>query len=201
MKSNEQGQTLPRFHVVPLGAWSIPPYIEILKGDITQLVIMVKKDIDAFVNRKAPDFCLPDAAGRAVCLSEFHGRWVILYFYPRDNTPGCTLEAVTFSAALEEFASLGAQVIGVSGDSPESHQKFAKKHNLTVILLSDTDHSVLKAYDAWKPKVLFGKEMLGTERDTFLIDPAGTITEVWRKVTVKGHVEEVKAALINREKG
>jgi thioredoxin-dependent peroxiredoxin len=162
---------------------------------------MVKKDMDAFINSKAPDFCLPDAAGKEVCLSEFHGKWVILYFYPKDNTPGCTLEAVRFSAALEEFATLGGQVIGVSGDSPESHQRFAEKHNLTVILLSDTDHSVLKAYEAWKPKILFGKEVLGTERDTFLIRPDGTIAEVWRKVKVKGHAEEVKAALINRKKG
>jgi peroxiredoxin Q/BCP len=201
MARNERDRTSPTACYILNGAWSIPPYIEILKGDITQLVIMVKKDVDAFVNRKAPDFCLPDATGKEVCLSEFLGKWIILYFYPRDNTPGCTLEAVTFSAALEQFASLGAQVIGVSGDSPQSHQKFAEKHNITVILLSDTDHRILKAYNSWKPKILFGKEVFGTERDTFLISPDGMITEVWRKVTVKGHAEEVKAALINRKKG
>jgi peroxiredoxin Q/BCP len=162
---------------------------------------MVKKDIDAFVNRQAPDFCLPDASGNEVCLSAFRGKWIILYFYPKDNTKGCTLEAVTFSAALEQFAALGAQVIGVSGDSPESHQRFMERHNLTVILLSDAAHHVLKAYDAWKPKVLFGKEVLGTERDTFLINPDGTIVEVWRKVRVKGHAEAVKATLITMSQG
>jgi len=175
--------------------------IEIPKEDITQLVLMVKKDIDAFINIKAPDFCLPDAGGKEVCLSAFQGKWVILYFYPKDNTPGCTLEAVTFSVALEQFAALGAQVIGVSGDTPESHQRFAEKHNLTVILLSDTDHRVLKAYDAWKPKIMFGKEVLGTERDTFLISPDGMIVEVWRKVRVNGHAEEVKASLVSRGRG
>ncbi len=159
---------------------------------------MAKTDNDVFINRLAPEFCLPDAEEKEVCLSAFRGKWVVLYFYPKDNTPGCTLEAVSFSAALEQFAALGAQVIGVSGDSPESHQRFAEKHNLTVILLSDTDHNVLKAYDAWKPKTLFGKELFGTERDTFLINPEGTIMEVWRKVTVKGHAEEVKASLTVR---
>ena len=122
---------------------------------------------------------------------------MVLYFYPKDNTLGCTPEAVTFSAALEQFAALGAKVIGVSGDSPESHQRFAEKHGLSVVLLSDTDHNVLKAYDAWKPKVLFGKEILGTERDTFLISPDGTIVEVWRKVKVNGHTEAVRTSIIS----
>jgi peroxiredoxin Q/BCP len=162
---------------------------------------MVKKDIDAFVNMQAPDFCLPDAGGNEVCLSAFRGKWIILYFYPKDNTKGCTLEAVTFSSALEQFTALGAQVIGVSGDSPESHQRFIDRHNLTVILLSDAGHHVLKAYNAWKTKVMFGKEMSGTERDTFLINPDGTIVEVWRKVRVKGHAEAVKATLISMNKG
>jgi len=159
---------------------------------------MVKKDIDAFIGQQAPHFCLPDAGGKEVCLLTFRGKWVVLYFYPKDNTPGCTLEAVTFSAALEQFAALGAQVIGVSGDSSESHQRFAEKHGLSVVLLSDTDHNVLKAYDAWKPKALFGKEILGTERDTFLISPDGTIVEVWRKVKVNGHAEAVRTSLISR---
>lgn len=159
---------------------------------------MVKKDIDAFINRQAPDFCLPGAEGKEVCLGKFRGKWVVLYFYPKDNTPGCTLEAVRFSAALEQFAALGAQVIGVSGDSPESHQRFTEKHNLSVVLLSDADHRVLKAYDAWKPKVMFGKEFFGTERDTFLINPDGTIVEVWRKVKVNGHAEAVRASLMSR---
>lgn len=163
-----------------------------------QMVSMEKSPGDIFINRPAPDFCLPDAYGKEVCLREYRGKWVVLYFYPRDNTPGCTLEAVTFSAAIEQFAAMEAQVIGISGDSPESHQKFAEKHQLSVLLLSDTGHDVLKAYGAWKPKIMFGKEILGTERDTFLISPDGIIVDVWRKVRVKGHADEVRASLEQR---
>ena len=105
-----------------------------------------------------------------------------------------------FNAALEEFAGLGAQVIGVSADSPESHQKFAGNHNLSILLLSDMDHNVLKSYDSWKPKTMFGREFLGTQRDTFLIDPEGTIIAVWRKVSPKGHAEEVKMVLFEKKK-
>jgi peroxiredoxin Q/BCP len=158
-------------------------------------------DIDPLVGKTAPPFCLPDAERREVCLESFRGKWVVLYFYPRDNTPGCTLEAIQFSRALEEFATLGAQVIGVSTDSPESHVKFAGKHDLTVLLLSDPEHSAIGAYGAWRPKTFFGKEILGTSRDTFLIDPEGKITEVWRKVSVKGHAETVKEALLARKAG
>ena len=140
----------------------------------------------------------PVQKGKKYALGQFRGKWVVLYFYPKDNTPGCTLEAVRFSAALEQFAALGAQVIGVSGDSPESHQRFTEKHNLTLYCCSDADHRVLKAYDAWKPKVMFGKEFFGTERDTFLINPDGTIVEVWRKVKVNGHAEAVRASLMSR---
>jgi peroxiredoxin Q/BCP len=156
---------------------------------------------DPFVGKPAPSFCLPDGEGKEVCLEGFRRKWVVLYFYPRDNTPGCTLEAIQFSKALEEFASLGAQVIGVSTDSPESHVKFAEKHQLTVLLLSDPDHRVIAAYDAWKPKTFFGKEILGTERDTFLIDPEGKIVEVWRRVSVQGHAGAVKGALLARKAG
>jgi peroxiredoxin Q/BCP len=125
---------------------------------------------------------------------------VVLYFYPRDNTPGCTIEAMQFNAALEEFAGLGAQVIGVSADSPESHQNFAGNHNLSVMLLLDEDHTVLKLFDSWKPKMMFGREFLGTQRNTFLIDPEGTIVAVWRKVSPKGHAEEVKTVLLEKKK-
>ncbi|HUK39099.1 MAG TPA: peroxiredoxin [Methanomicrobiales archaeon] len=164
-------------------------------------LILMEQNADPFVGKPAPPFCLPDAGGKEVCLESFRGKWVVLYFYPRDNTPGCTLEAIQFSKALEEFASLGAQVIGVSTDSPESHVKFAERHDLTVLLLSDTDHRVIGAYDAWKPKSFMGKEFLGTERDTFLVDPEGKIVEVWRKVSVKGHAEAVKDALLARKEG
>jgi peroxiredoxin Q/BCP len=106
-----------------------------------------------------------------------------------------------FNAALEKFAELGAQVIGLSTDSQESHQKFAAKRELDILLLSDTEHTVLSAYDSWKPKTMFGKEFFGTQRDTFLIDPTGIITAVWRKVSVKGHAEEVKVVLLEKQKG
>jgi peroxiredoxin Q/BCP len=161
----------------------------------------MEKDVDPFVGKPAPSFCLPDAEGKEVCLEGFRGKWVVLYFYPRDNTPGCTLEAIQFSAALEKFAELGAQVIGVSTDSPESHVKFTEKHDLTVLLLSDPAHRVIEAYGSWRPKTFFGKEILGTSRDTFLIDPQGKIAEVWRKVSVKGHAEAVKEALLEKKAG
>jgi peroxiredoxin Q/BCP len=123
----------------------------------------------------------------------------VLYFYPKDNTPGCTVEAMQFNAALETFAALGAQVIGVSADTPASHQKFAERHSLSILLLSDTDHTVLDTYGSWKPKTIFGKEFLGTQRDTFLINPEGIIVAVWRKVSPKGHAEEVKAVLLAKK--
>jgi len=163
-------------------------------------IIMARSHEDPFIGKTAPAFCLPDAEGTSICLESFRGKWVVLYFYPRDNTPGCTIEAMQFNAALGKFADLGAQVIGVSADSPESHQKFAEKHNLSILLLSDKEHTVLKAYDAWKPKTMFGKEFLGTQRDTFLIDSEGKIIAVWRKVSPKGHAEEVKAELLEHQK-
>jgi thioredoxin-dependent peroxiredoxin len=161
---------------------------------------MSEKEEDPYEGRKAPPFCLPDSSQKMTCLVDFSGKWVVLYFYPKDNTPGCTLEAMQFSNAMEEFAKLGAQVIGISQDSPESHVKFIDRHELTVLLLSDTDHEVLKLYDAWQPKTMFGKEFLGTIRTTFLIDPQGNIVEVWRRVSVKGHAEAVRSALLEHQK-
>jgi peroxiredoxin Q/BCP len=155
---------------------------------------------DPLLKRPAPVFCLPDADRHTVCLEQFRGTWVVLYFYPKDNTPGCTIEAMQFNAALEQFKDLGAQVIGVSGDTPESHQDFATRHSLTVLLLSDTEHAVLKAYDSWKPRTLFGKDFFGTMRDTFLIDPEGSIVAVWRGVNPKGHADEVKTMLLTLKK-
>lgn len=154
---------------------------------------------DPLLGQPAPAFCLPDAAGKSVCLEQFRGTWVVLYFYPKDNTSGCTLEAVQFTAALEEFAGLGAHVIGISGDTPESHRGFAARHNLTILLLADTDHAVLKAYGSWNRKKMYGKESYGTTRDTFLIDPAGTVVAVWRKVSPKGHATEVMSVLLEKK--
>jgi len=143
----------------------------------------------------APDFCLPDAAGAERCLHEFRGRWVVLYFYPRDNTPGCTLEAKGFSEAIDAFGDLDATILGVSKDSPTSHAKFIERHGLKVLLLADPAREVLEAYGVWQLKKLYGKESYGTVRSTYLIDPDGIVREVWPKVTVKGHVEEVKTRL------
>ncbi len=160
---------------------------------------MPREDTDPLTGKPAPDFCLPDAGNQTVCLNAFRGKWVVLYFYPRDNTPGCTIEAMQFNASLQQFAGLGAQVIGVSGDSPESHQDFAARHNLELLLLSDGKHEVLKAYGSWQPVKMFGKEFLGTRRDTFLIDPEGIIAAVWRAVNPKGHADEVKAVLLEKK--
>jgi len=160
---------------------------------------MTQSHEDPYIGKKAAMFCLPNEERTTICLDSFRGKWVVLYFYPRDNTPGCTLEAMQFNAALEKFADSRAQVMGVSADSPGSHQKFAKKHNLSLLLLSDTEHTVLKAYDSWKPKTMFGREFFGTQRDTFLINPEGTIVAVWRKVSPKGHAEEVREVLLRKK--
>lgn len=143
----------------------------------------------------APGFCLPDQDGREVCLEEFSGKWVVLYFYPKDNTAGCTKEAIDFTKSLKDFRTMGAEVLGISPDSPASHQKFREKHGLEVRLLSDPEHRVLVAYGAWGPKKMYGKEYQGVLRSTAMIDPDGKIARVWKRVRVKGHVEEVKEAL------
>ncbi len=142
----------------------------------------------------APDFSLPRNGGGTVSLSEFAGKPVILYFYPKDDTSGCTTEAVDFSGLTEEFAKLGATVIGVSPDSVKSHDKFAAKHNLSVVLAADEEHKALEAYGVWKEKSMYGKTYMGVERSTFLIDKSGKVAEVWRKVKVPGHAEAVLKA-------
>jgi len=158
---------------------------------------MTEPEPDSLAGKPAPQFCLPDAGGKKICLKDYGGKWIILYFYPRDNTPGCTIEALQFNAALEQFADLGAQIIGISSDSGESHRKFSDKYHLSILLLSDTGHEVIKAYGSWKPMTLLKKELLGTRRDTFLIEPAGTVVHVWRSVNPKGHAEEVRKVLLD----
>lgn len=142
----------------------------------------------------APDFSLPRNGGGTVTLSDFAGKPVILYFYPKDDTSGCTTEAVDFSGLTAEFETLGATVIGVSPDSVKSHDKFAAKHNLSVVLAADEEHKALEAYGVWKEKSMYGKTYMGVERSTFLIDRSGKIAEVWRKVKVPGHAEAVLKA-------
>ena len=161
---------------------------------------MPRKDDDPLLNRPAPHFCLPGTAAPEVCIENFRGNWVVLYFYPRDNTPGCTIEAMEFNAALPRFSDLGARVIGLSGDSVESHREFQEKHSLEIPLLSDTGHAVLEAFGSWKPKTLAGHEFFGTRRDTFLIDPAGTVVAVWRDARPVGHAAEVMEALLAKQR-
>lgn len=156
---------------------------------------MVEPAVVLKVGDGAPDFCLPDKDRRTVCLHDFKGTWVALYVYPRDNTSGCTREALAFTQAHEEFAQLNAVVIGVSADSVESHAKFVEKHQLTVTLLSDATHKVLEQYGVWQRKRLYGKEFWGTVRSTFLISPEGKIAEIWRTVKVEGHADAVKRRL------
>ena len=139
----------------------------------------------------APAFSAKDQSGNLVCLEHFKNTWLILYFYPRDNTPGCTTEAINFSEHQAFFESLGVKILGVSSDSEKSHCKFIEKHHLTIQLLSDPDHQVAEAYGAWGLKKFMGKESMGILRSTFLIDPTGTIAYVWPKVKVKEHVNEV----------
>jgi peroxiredoxin Q/BCP len=144
---------------------------------------------------EVPAFCLPDKAGELRCLSDFRGKWAVLYFYPRDNTSGCTREAMDFSEQLPDFEKHNAAIIGISPDSPASHEKFAEKHQLRVLLLSDEKHEVAETYDVWKLKRLYGKEYHGIERSTFLINPEGKLAHAWRKVKVNGHVDAVKRTL------
>ncbi len=151
--------------------------------------------IELKVGDIAPDFCLPDKDGKEVCLKDFNGKNVILYFYPKDNTPGCTIEAIGFTTILNDFQKLDAVIIGVSPDSPASHAKFIEKKDLKVILLSDEDKEILKAYGAWGLKQFRGKTYKGVTRSTFLIDASGKIAHAWPKVKVRGHPEDVKNTL------
>ncbi len=143
----------------------------------------------------APDFCLPNNLKTETCLKDLGGKWIVLYFYPKDNTPGCTMEAIYFSKAMEEFKALGTEILGVSADSVESHCGFAEKHDLAITLLSDVGRKVLEGYGVWKKKSMYGKSFLGISRTTFIIDPEGRIAHVWPKVKVPGHGDDVKKVL------
>ena len=144
---------------------------------------------------KAPAFSLKDAEGNTVKLADLKGKYVVLYFYPKDMTPGCTTEACDFRDEHTALKKAGAVVLGVSPDTAKSHVKFAEKHALPFPLLVDEDHAVAEKYGAWGEKSLYGRKFLGIIRSTFLIGPDGKIVETWPKVKVANHVEEVKAAL------
>ena len=147
------------------------------------------------VGQTAPDFSAKDENGKIVNLKDKPDRWLVLYFYPKDNTPGCTTEGKEFTEYQSKFNQLGAEIIGVSPDSETSHCKFIAKHELKIQLLSDPEHKVIEAYGAWRLKKFMGKEYMGVVRSTFLITPDGKIAAVWDKVRVKGHVKKVLGKL------
>jgi peroxiredoxin Q/BCP len=147
------------------------------------------------VSDLAPAFTLPRDGGGEISLSDLRGQAVVLFFYPRDDTPGCTKESIGFSEHLQAFADAGAQVFGISRDTVAKHDKFVAKHNLTTPLLSDAESTVCEDYGVWVEKNMYGRKSWGIERSTFLIDAEGKIAKVWRKVKVDGHVEEVLGAV------
>lgn len=149
------------------------------------------------VGDTAPTFTALDRSGKNISLQDFQGRSVVLYFYPKDNTPSCTTEAIDFTAKLAEFQALNTQVIGISPDSIASHGKFIDKHNLKIILLSDPEHQIAESYGVWQLKKFMGKEYMGIVRSTFLIDPAGNISQIWSNVRVKNHVDDVLKSIVS----
>lgn len=147
------------------------------------------------VGDNAPGFCLPDQEDGDVCLKDFKGKWVVLYFYPKDNTPGCSIEAVDFTGIKADLEAMDTVVLGVSPDSTKSHRNFISKKELTITLLSDPGHKVIELYGAWQLKKNYGKEYYGVVRSTFLIGPGGKIAHVWPTVKANGHAEAVKQKL------
>ncbi len=147
------------------------------------------------IGDKAPDFTLPTDGGGEVTLSGLKGQAVVLYFYPKDDTPGCTVEALEFTALSPAFSGLNATVLGISTDSVRSHDKFKTKHNLTIRLVSDAEKEVVNSYGVWVKKSKYGREYMGVDRSTALIDRDGNVAQFWRKVSAKGHAEEVLEAV------
>ncbi|MEH6941878.1 thioredoxin-dependent thiol peroxidase [Bacillus sp. JJ722] len=145
------------------------------------------------IGEQSPDFVLPSSDGKQVKLSDYKGKNVVLYFYPKDMTPGCTVQACDFRDMSKEFADVNTVVLGVSPDPMSSHMKFIEKHGLTFTLLADENQEVANAYGVWKLKKNFGKEYMGIERSTFLMNAEGVLVKEWRKVTAKGHADELLA--------
>ena len=150
--------------------------------------------MDLKIGDKAPAFTLPATGGEPISLEGLKGRKAVLYFYPKDDTPGCTSEAIAFQGLKAEFASAGTDIIGVSADSVASHDKFAQKHKLDFALASDEERTMLEAYGVWVEKSMYGRKYMGIERTTVLIDRDGRIARIWPKVKVPGHAEEVLVA-------
>ncbi len=147
------------------------------------------------VGMKAPEFCLPTQDETELCLRDLSGKWIVLYFYPKDNTPGCSTEACEFTEALPSFEELDAVILGVSPDSPKKHRNFIEKKDLKITLLSDEEKEVCSLYGVWQLKKNYGREYMGVVRSTFIINPDGEVAAIWTKVRVKGHVEAVKQKL------
>jgi peroxiredoxin Q/BCP len=147
------------------------------------------------LGKKAPAFSVPDQDGKTVKLDEYKGQWLVLYFYPNDDTPGCTTEACDFTNGLKDFEKLDAVVVGASPNTQESHRKFIAKYKLKVRLLSDPDHGFLEKYGAWGEKVLYGKKSLGVIRSTVIISPEGKVVHHWTKVKSAGHADQVREKL------
>jgi peroxiredoxin Q/BCP len=143
----------------------------------------------------APDFTLADQTDTPVSLADLRGKWAVLYFYPADDTPGCTTEACEFTDSIRDFETLNAVVYGVSPDSTESHRRFIARHDLGVGLLADEDHAMLEAYGAWGEKTLYGRKMIGVTRSTVIIDPEGRIAHRWKRANAKGHAASVHKRL------
>ena len=153
------------------------------------------KSTETLTGRKAPAFALLDQDGEKARLSDNAGRWVVLYFYPKDDTPGCTTEACEFTEGIEAFRDLDAVVLGCSPDKPEKHRAFIAKHGLKLRLLSDEDRAVMAKYGAWGEKTTYGKKVTGVIRSTVLVDPEGTIAWHWPTVKARGHAEKVREKL------
>ena len=147
------------------------------------------------IGKKAPDFMLASSNGKTLSLKDFTGKKIVLYFYPKDNTSGCTKEACSFESNLKAIKKKGAEVIGVSADSVDSHVKFAKKYGLSFPLLSDETKEIIKSYGVWKEKSMYGKKYFGIERTTVVIDEKGIVQQIFNKVKVDGHIDEVLAIL------
>ncbi len=143
------------------------------------------------IGNKAPNFKLPNKDGNTISLKDFKGKNVIVYFYPKDLTPGCTKQAISFTEYSEEFAKRETVIIGISPDSSASHEKFTKKHNLNLILLADEEKQAIESYGVWKEKKMYGRTFMGVERSTFLVDRTGTVQAIWRKVKVAKHIKEI----------
>ena len=147
------------------------------------------------VGMKAPEFCLPNQDDVEICMRDLKGKWIVLYFYPRDNTPGCTTEACEFTEAMPKFDDMSAIILGVSADSTKKHRNFIEKKELDITLLSDESTEMMQEYGVWKMKKNYGKEYMGIVRTTLIINPEGEIAEVWNNVRVKEHVAKVRARL------